>query len=557
MCVGELQAVFISTAELRRFVVFAAAPNRADGMNDMVRWQTEAGGDNRFACEHWSVLLNDILAGCLKFNKTGGSVNSAVHTTTSGQPVVGGIDNGIDGKSGYVALANNEPPGGNVPGLHDSSEDKTASDKGKAVRTDCPVFFVICCLFITSNGFQRIERRGMSLNMSHREKILIVDDQPENIDIMVEALQSTYDLMAATNGEAALERARGESPPDLVLLDVMMPGMDGYEVCRRLKEGRTTRDIPIIFVTALNDADKEAKGFDLGAVDYITKPISPPVVMARVRAHLQLIHARRVLMRQNDVLEQRVKERTAEVVRAQVERLEGLNNFANAMAHQIRNPVMALGGMSGLLLKKVPPNSPLSEYAVAVRENSLRLEHLVGVISDYVSLTVGKTAAFPVRSLVDDAIEQAREIATDRGKDLDCRAELADGNVVVDAELAVVALVEIMQNAIEFCESSTVVLSIQGGPDVFPLEVTATERFYAADRQYGLRITDSGPGIPEENLAFVTDPFFTTKASGVGLGLTRAKRILHDELGGELSVESPPNEGVSVTVGFVSEFETN
>nr|WP_287412699.1 hybrid sensor histidine kinase/response regulator [Pseudodesulfovibrio sp.] len=391
--------------------------------------------------------------------------------------------------------------------------------------------------------------------MSHREKILIVDDQPENIDIMVEALQSTYDLMAATNGESALERARGEAPPDLVLLDVMMPGMDGYEVCRQLKDGRTTRDIPVIFVTALDDPDKEAKGLDLGAVDYITKPISPPVVMARVRAHLQLIHARRVLMRQNDVLEQRVKERTAEVVRSQVERVAGLNNFANAMAHQIRNPVMALGGMSGLLLKKVPTNSPLSEYAVAVRENSLRLEHLVGVISDYVSLTAGKPEAFPVRTLVEDAIKQAREIATDLGKELDCTAELADSDVVVDAELAVLALVEIMQNAIEFCERNTIVLSILGGPDVFPHEVTASERFYAADRWYGVRITDNGPGIPDENLAFATDPFFTTKASGVGLGLTRANRILHDELGGELFVESPPDKGVSVTVSFLLGFE--
>ncbi|BDQ38782.1 hybrid sensor histidine kinase/response regulator [Pseudodesulfovibrio nedwellii] len=391
--------------------------------------------------------------------------------------------------------------------------------------------------------------------MSHREKILIVDDQPENIDIMVEALQSTYDLMAATNGESALERARGEAPPDLVLLDVMMPGMDGYEVCRQLKDGRTTRDIPVIFVTALDDPDKEAKGLDLGAVDYITKPISPPVVMARVRAHLQLIHARRVLMRQNDVLEQRVKERTAEVVRSQVERVAGLNNFANAMAHQIRNPVMALGGMSGLLLKKVPTNSPLSEYAVAVRENSLRLEHLVGVISDYVSLTAGKPEAFPVRTLVEDAIKRAREIATDLGKELDCTAELADSDVVVDAELAVLALVEIMQNAIEFCERNTIVLSILGGPDVFPHEVTASERFYAADRWYGVRITDNGPGIPDENLAFATDPFFTTKASGVGLGLTRANRILHDELGGELFVESPPDKGVSVTVSFLLGFE--
>jgi len=386
--------------------------------------------------------------------------------------------------------------------------------------------------------------------MSHREKILIVDDQAENIDIMVEALQSTYDLMAATDGKSALERARGEAPPDLILLDVMMPEMDGYEVCRRLRSDPVTRDIPVIFVTALNDPDKEAKGLDLGACDYITKPISPPVVMARVRAHLQLTHARKVLKHQNDVLEQRVRERTAEVVRAQAERVEGLNNFANAMAHQIRNPVAALGGMSGLLLKKVPSDSPLSEYAKAVREDSLRLEHLVGVISDYVSLTVGESEPFSVMELVEKALQEAQETATALGMELDFTVDVSDENVLVDKDLAALALAEIMRNAVEFCERNTVVLSIMGGVDVFPHDLSASERFYAADARYGLRITDNGPGIPDDDLAFVTDPFFTTKASGVGLGLTRAKRILHDELGGELHIESPPDSGVSVTVNF-------
>jgi len=387
-------------------------------------------------------------------------------------------------------------------------------------------------------------------DMSYREKILIVDDQAENIDIMVEALQSTYDLMAATDGKSALERARGEAPPDLILLDVMMPEMDGYEVCRRLRSDPVTRDIPVIFVTALNDPDKEAKGLDLGACDYITKPISPPVVMARVRAHLQLTHARKVLKHQNDVLEQRVRERTAEVVRAQAERVEGLNNFANAMAHQIRNPVAALGGMSGLLLKKVPSDSPLSEYAKAVREDSLRLEHLVGVISDYVSLTVGESEPFSVMELVEKALQEAQETATALGMELDFTVDVSDENVLVDKDLAALALAEIMRNAVEFCERNTVVLSIMGGVDVFPHDLSASERFYAADARYGLRITDNGPGIPDDDLAFVTDPFFTTKASGVGLGLTRAKRILHDELGGELHIESPPDSGVSVTVNF-------
>ncbi|NDV19416.1 response regulator [Pseudodesulfovibrio sp. JC047] len=387
--------------------------------------------------------------------------------------------------------------------------------------------------------------------MAPREKILIVDDLPENIDVMVEVLQSTYDLMVATDGPTALERARGVTPPDLILLDVMMPGMDGYEVCRRLKADPGTRDIPIIFVTALDDPEKEAKGLELGAVDYTTKPISPPVVAARVRAHLQLIQARQVLLQQNDILEQRVNRRTAQVVQAQADRVQGLHNFANAMAHQIRNPIMTLGGMSRLLLKKVSPNSPLCDYAQAVRENSLRLEHLVGVISEYVSLTVGERQIVAVGTLVDNAVNVARDIADVLGKRLDCSVMVADGELEVDAELAVVAITEVLRNAIEFCEDEAVTVKIVGGLGVCANSMTASEQFYAPESRYGLRITDAGPGISEEHLTFVTDPFFTTKASGVGLGLTRVKRLMHEEFGGELCVESPPNMGASITLHFV------
>ncbi|MBT3275579.1 MAG: response regulator, partial [Spirochaetales bacterium] len=117
--------------------------------------------------------------------------------------------------------------------------------------------------------------------------ILIVDDTETNIDILVEVLGDEYELSVATNGLDAIELAT-EEIPDLVLLDIMMPDMDGYEVCSRLKKNERTRDIPVIFVTAMSEIGDEAKGFDMGAVDYITKPISPPIVFARVRSALTL-----------------------------------------------------------------------------------------------------------------------------------------------------------------------------------------------------------------------------------------------------------------------------
>jgi sigma-B regulation protein RsbU (phosphoserine phosphatase) len=121
-----------------------------------------------------------------------------------------------------------------------------------------------------------------------KPKILIVDDTPENIQILMETLKDQYAIVAAINGEKGLKMAVAEPKPDIILLDIMMPGMDGYEVCRRLKADEQTRDIPIIFVTAKTEVEDETLGFELGAVDYITKPFSVPVVKARVKAHLDL-----------------------------------------------------------------------------------------------------------------------------------------------------------------------------------------------------------------------------------------------------------------------------
>ena len=136
-----------------------------------------------------------------------------------------------------------------------------------------------------------------------KQKVLIVDDAPENIQTLMEALKDDYAITAATNGEKALKLAEGDNPPDLILLDIMMPGMDGYEVCRRLKDNDATRKIPVIFVTGKSDVDDETLGFKLGAADYITKPISPPITRERVRTHLALYD-------QNRVLEEKVKEQT-------------------------------------------------------------------------------------------------------------------------------------------------------------------------------------------------------------------------------------------------------
>ena len=118
--------------------------------------------------------------------------------------------------------------------------------------------------------------------------ILLVDDTPNSLVLMSSLLKDEYRIRIARDGEKALQIALSDSPPDLILLDVMMPGMDGYEVCRRLKRDPRTMGIPVIFLTAKSDVGDEEKGLELGAADYIAKPISPPIVMARLKIHLAL-----------------------------------------------------------------------------------------------------------------------------------------------------------------------------------------------------------------------------------------------------------------------------
>ena len=147
--------------------------------------------------------------------------------------------------------------------------------------------------------------------------ILVVDDTPDNLSLMRELLRKDYQVQLANGGERALKLAAMQPQPDLILLDIMMPVMDGYEVCRRLKADAATRDIPVVFLTAKADVEDEKRGLELGAVDYITKPISPPVVLARVKIHLALKAHADFLRDKSDFLEAEVSKRTREVLAIQ------------------------------------------------------------------------------------------------------------------------------------------------------------------------------------------------------------------------------------------------
>src|SRR5205085_6500576 len=142
-----------------------------------------------------------------------------------------------------------------------------------------------CCRRRTDH----IQTRSLAMNARpERPTVLVVDDTPDNLVLMSGLLKDEFRVKVANSGERALKIAISESPPDLILLDIMMPEMDGYEVCKRLKSYPQTRRIPVIFLTAMTEVEGETRGLAMGAVDYITKPISPPIVLARVRTHLAL-----------------------------------------------------------------------------------------------------------------------------------------------------------------------------------------------------------------------------------------------------------------------------
>ena len=170
--------------------------------------------------------------------------------------------------------------------------------------------------------------------------ILVVDDTPDNITLLCALLGDLYRNKVATSGEKALKIAKAEPHPDLILLDIMMPEIDGYEVCRQLKADPATEHIPVIFLTAKTQEGDETKGFELGAVDYITKPIVPPILMARVHTHLALRDARKFLEQQNEVLEEQVEARTRQLAALQDAIIIAMASLAetrdNDTGHHIR-----------------------------------------------------------------------------------------------------------------------------------------------------------------------------------------------------------------------------
>ena len=230
--------------------------------------------------------------------------------------------------------------------------------------------------------------------VSEKPKILIVDDETTNLKILAGLLSQEYRVVVAKNGVQALERAAADPPPDLILLDVMMPEMDGYEVCERLRQTPHSKDIPVIFVTAMGQEKDEMRGFELGAVDYITKPISPPILSARVKTHLELKRARHQLTMQNRILEEKVKKRTLQLQLTQDATILSLAGLAETRDPETGAHIRRTQHYLKVLAEHVkdhPKFGPLDEAGIELLFKSAPLHDIGKVgVPDAVLLKPGK-----------------------------------------------------------------------------------------------------------------------------------------------------------------------
>lgn len=261
-----------------------------------------------------------------------------------------------------------------------------------------------------------------SAGQATQATILIVDDAPENLNVLGHLLRASYHVRVANCGRRCLEIAAAEPKPDLILLDVMMPEIDGYEVLKRLHDEPRTRDIPVIFVTALDGTEDEQYGLDLGAVDYITKPLRPPIVLARIHAQLELKHARDILKNQNAFLEGEVMRRMGENQLIQDVSIHALARLAETRdpetGNHLRRTEEYVRALARRLQRAPRFAAVLSERAIATLAKSAILHDIGKVgIPDHILLKPGRLTPeeFEIMKthaiLGSDAIERAERDA--------------------------------------------------------------------------------------------------------------------------------------------------
>jgi putative two-component system response regulator len=234
--------------------------------------------------------------------------------------------------------------------------------------------------------------------------ILVVDDTEVHVDFLVNALGELYHITVAMDGKSALE-AVAEDPPDLILLDVMMPGMDGYEVCRQIKSSPSHANIPIVFLTAMAEIENKTKGFALGAVDYITKPFEIAEVQARVKTHLSLVLASRELEQQNERLEVQVAKRTRELALTQDATIHCLANLCETRDNETGGHILRTQRYVRALARKL---ASTPKYAPLLNELTIDFYFKCAPLHDIGKVGMPDAVLFKPAKLTDDEMEIMR-----------------------------------------------------------------------------------------------------------------------------------------------------
>jgi signal transduction histidine kinase len=361
------------------------------------------------------------------------------------------------------------------------------------------------------------------------QTILIVDDTPANLGLVVECLEDRgFRVVIAQDGEEGLRRAELVRP-ELILLDVVMPRLDGFEACRRLKALPATRDIPVIFMTSLAETGEKLTGFKAGGVDYVTKPLQIDEVFARVSTHLNLRAMQKQLEAQNGQLQQEISERR-QAEAALMELMQGVKNVSTTIAHDLRTPLGELRArLEDLSTTRPPADETFAEIDAAIAD----VDRVIGIFNALLRLAEIDTGArrsgfvrVDVARVAAEAAEFYQPMAEQDGVTLsfESSGELVSAG---DAALLAQAIGNLVENALKYTNGA--------------IAVSATQR---RDGAIEVAVSDDGPGIPDEEKSRVTERFYRCEASGgkpgVGLGLSLVAAIARLHGGSlELSDNNP------------------
>ena len=361
--------------------------------------------------------------------------------------------------------------------------------------------------------------------------VLIVDDVPENVHVLLSALKNDFLILAATNGRDAIELSIGEHQPDIILLDVLMPDMDGYEVCRRLKTDERTKDIPVIFVTILEGENDEIKGLELGAIDYITKPINPKLARARIHNHLELKQHR-------DNLEKLLIEKEELMISQSSNAVMG--DMIEMIVHQWRQPLSTIGGIANtkILKHELGEKIDAQDLNMDMKKINNSVQYLSNTMDDFRTFFYANKRKDNV--VVSEIIAKAQLLFGDSFTKNSIAISIKDDSSLsckTNGQYLLQVYINLIKNAKDALMENRVKDSY--------INITVCED----EKNIITSFCDNAGGIAEDIIDKIFEAHFSTKdkKDGTGIGLYMSKLIVEKHLNGTISVENA-KDGACVTV---------